>query len=92
MLASLGGLDVLVFSAGIGEHDPAVRSAACAGFEFLGLAIDETKNQSEPHDLDISTPESRVRVMVIHVEENWAIARECARKLRINGELTERKN
>jgi acetate kinase len=79
MLASLGGLDVLVFSAGIGEHSAAVRSAACARFEFLGLAIDEAKNHAEPRDLDISTPESQVRVMVIHVEENWAIARECAR-------------
>jgi acetate kinase len=77
MLASLGGLDVLVFSAGIGEHSAAVRSAACAGFEFLGLAIDEETNHAESHDLDISTPESKVRVMVIHVEENWAIAREC---------------
>jgi acetate kinase len=77
MLASLGGLDVLVFSAGIGEHNPAVRSTACAGFEFLGLTIDETKNHAEPRDLDISSPESKVRVMVIHVEENWAIAREC---------------
>jgi acetate kinase len=77
MVASLGGLDVLVFSAGIGEHSAAVRSAACAGFEFLGVAIDEDKNHAEPCDLDISTPESQVRVMVIHVEENWAIAREC---------------
>jgi acetate kinase len=79
MLASLGGLDVLVFSAGIGEHNPAIRSAACAGFEFLGLAIDEARNHAEPRDLDISTPESKVRVMVIHVQENWAIARSCYR-------------
>jgi acetate kinase len=79
MLASLGGLDLLIFSAGIGEHTPTVRSAACVGFEFLGLAIDEDKNHAEPRDLDIATPDSRVRVMVIHVEENWAIARECAR-------------
>jgi acetate kinase len=77
MLASLGGLDVLVFSAGIGEHSAAIRSAACQGFEFLGLALDEEKNHAEPRDLDISTPESKVRVMVIHVEEDWAIAREC---------------
>jgi acetate kinase len=77
MLASLGGLDVLVFSAGIGEHNAAIRSAACAGFEFLGLALDEEKNHAEPRDLDISTPGSKVRVMVIHVEEDWTIAREC---------------
>jgi acetate kinase len=77
MLASMGGLDVLIFSAGIGEHNPAIRSAVCAGFEFLGLAIDEEKNHADPIDLDISTPDSKVRVMVIHVEENWAIAREC---------------
>ncbi len=79
MLASLGGLDVLVFSAGIGEHSAAIRSAACKGFEFLGLALDEQKNYADPHDLDISTADSKVRVMVIHVEEDWTIARECYR-------------
>ncbi len=79
MVASLGGVDVLVFSAGIGEHSAAVRSAACAGFEFLGLAIDEQQNQAHPIDVDISQPDSQVRVMVIHVEEDWAIAQECYR-------------
>ena len=57
MLASLGGLDVLVFSAGIGEHNAAIRSAACAGFEFLGLALDEQKNHADPIDVDIAQPE-----------------------------------
>ncbi len=77
MLTSLGGLDVLVFSAGIGEHNAAIRSAACKGFEFLGLALDEEKNNADPIDIDIAQPESKVRVLVIHVEEDWAIAREC---------------
>ena len=87
MLASLGGVDALVFTAGIGENSAAIRSAACEGFEFLGLSlatpppcgIDSAKNKSNPIDLDISYPDSKVRVLVIHTEEDWAIAQECHR-------------
>ena len=79
MLASLGGVDALVFTAGIGENSAAIRSAACEGFEFLGLSIDPDKNNSNPIDLDISQPDSQVKVLVIHTEEDWAIARECHR-------------
>jgi acetate kinase len=77
MLASLGGVDALIFTAGIGENSAAIRAAACEGFEFLGLTLDRELNYSHPIDLDIARPDSRVRVLVIHTQEDWEIAREC---------------
>ncbi|TVQ43510.1 MAG: acetate kinase [Gloeocapsa sp. DLM2.Bin57] len=77
MLTSLGGLDVLVFTAGIGENSTLVREKACEGWDFLGLKLDTTKNNDRPEDVDISTPDSAVRILVIHTEEDWAIAQEC---------------
>lgn len=82
MVASLGGLDALVFTAGIGENSAAVRSATCQNFEFLGLCLDLAKNQAHPIDQDIAVPNSQVRVLVIHTEEDWAIAQECHRLAR----------
>ena len=79
MTASLGGLDVLVFTAGVGEHAAQVRQQACAGFEFLGLELDLAKNDTSPMDEDIATAASNVRVLVIHTEEDWAIAQACWR-------------
>ncbi|HHP7243855.1 MAG TPA: acetate kinase [Elainellaceae cyanobacterium] len=77
MMASLGGLDVLVFTAGIGEHHPPTRALACEAFEFLGLKLDNQKNERSPVDVDIARPESTVRVVVVHTLEDWAIAQEC---------------
>jgi acetate kinase len=75
MVAALGGLDALVFTAGIGENSPEVRQAACANFNFLGLQLDPAKNASPHPDRDISTPSSSVRVLVVRAQEDWAIAR-----------------
>jgi acetate kinase len=77
MLASLGGLDALVFTAGIGENSPLVRERACAGFEFLNLKLDLDKNASSPVDRDIAAADSAVRLLVVHTAEDWAIALEC---------------
>lgn len=77
MLASLGGLDALIFTAGVGENVPEIRQAACEAFEFLGIKIDSGKNTSKPIDEDIAKNESTVRVLVIHTQEDWQIAREC---------------
>jgi len=77
MLASLGGLDALVFTAGVGENAPLVRERACAGFEFLGLKLDLDKNNQRLRDVDIAAPDSAVRVLVIHTQEDWEIVREC---------------
>ncbi|MGK7890378.1 MAG: hypothetical protein AB4042_13665 [Leptolyngbyaceae cyanobacterium] len=81
MLASLGRLDALVFTAGIGEHSEDVRSRVCEGFDCLGMAIDDTLNQQHPKDTDIATPGSAVRVLVIHTQEDWQIARTCWTKM-----------
>lgn len=77
MLTSLGGLDALVFTAGVGEHSPEIRQAACEAFGFIGLKLDLEKNQQQPVDEDIATPDSAVRVLVIHTQEDWAIAGQC---------------
>ncbi|MEO0839650.1 MAG: acetate kinase [Cyanobacteria bacterium J06643_5] len=77
MLASLGGLDALVFTAGIGENSPEIRQAACEAFEFLGIEIDVMKNTGKPVDQDITTSDSPIKVLVIHTQEDWQIAREC---------------
>jgi len=79
MIAALGGIDALVFTAGIGENSPNIRGAACANFEFLGLKLDAEKNAQSPADQDISLSDSAVRVFVVRAQEDWAIARECWR-------------
>ncbi|MGB7281094.1 MAG: acetate kinase [Candidatus Acidiferrum sp.] len=77
MIAALNGVDVLVFTAGIGENSAEVRAAACANLGFLGLAIDATKNLASPKEQDISATVSKVSVLVLAAQEDWAIAREC---------------
>ncbi len=77
MLMSLGGVDAVVFTAGIGEHSPWVRAAACDGMAFLGLTIESGANEDFPVDRDIATADSKVRVLVIKAQENWAIAQDC---------------
>ncbi len=77
MLGNLTNLDAIIFSAGIGEHSARVREAACAGFEYLGIQLDSDQNNQSPMDLDIATSDSPVRILVIHTEEDWAIATEC---------------
>ena len=79
MAASLGELDVLVFTAGIGENSPEVREAACSRLKFLGIELDPDANATAKPDTDIATAGSRVRVLVIAAQEDWAIARECVR-------------
>lgn len=77
MAAVLGGIDALVFTAGVGENSPEVRAGTCRTLEFLGLNLDSDKNARPSLDQDISTPDSRVRVLVIRAQEDWAIAAEC---------------
>ena len=77
MLPSLGSLDVLVFTAGVGENSEVVRQRVCQGFEFLGLKLDQHKNSSSPLDQNIAKSDSAIQVLVVHTEEDWAIACEC---------------
>lgn len=82
MAAALGGLEALVFTAGIGENSTEVRAATCAGLTFLGVHVDETRNAGSRGDDEISTSESRVRVLVLKAQEDWAIATACWKLLR----------
>ncbi|MBW4695500.1 MAG: acetate kinase [Lyngbya sp. HA4199-MV5] len=81
MLASLGGVDAIVFTAGVGENAAIVRSLACEHFCFMGLKLDAKKNEHHPIDQDIATADSTVRIFVIHTQEDWAIAQDCHRLL-----------
>ena len=73
--AVLGGIDLLVFAGGIGEHSARVRGAVCGALGFLGIAVDQSSNQS--HAATISSPESKVRVRIVASEEDRQIARHC---------------
>jgi acetate kinase len=79
MISVLGGVDALVFTAGVGENSPEVRAAVCDNFAFLGLRLDQGRNVQRPldYDADISALDATVRVLVIHAQEDWMIAREC---------------
>lgn len=77
MAASLGGIDVCVFTGGVGEHSAAVRSAAVAGLEFLGLEIDDDANQRAADDCDISAPSAKARVLVIKAREDLEMAQQA---------------
>ncbi|MEJ0104182.1 MAG: acetate/propionate family kinase [Bacteroidota bacterium] len=71
--AVLGGLDTLVFSGGIGEHSPEVRRQVCDGLQFLGIELDETRN--EKNESIISADRSKACVRVIHTNEELMIAK-----------------
>ena len=79
MIAVLGGIDALVFTAGVGENSSEVRAAVCDNLAFLGVRLDQEKNVQSPlnKDKDISAGEASVRVLVIHAQEDWMIARAC---------------
>jgi acetate kinase len=77
MVAVLGGIDALVFTAGVGENSPEVRDATCRQLSFLGLKLDRAANAQISPDADIATADSSVRVLLIRAQEDWAIAREC---------------
>jgi acetate kinase len=76
MAAAMDGLDTLVFTGGIGEHQPAVRTAAAGGLRFLGLGLDEAANLVATGDADITAPGAPVRTLVITAREDLEIARQ----------------
>jgi acetate kinase len=77
MVASLAGMDALIFTGGVGENSLEVREHACGDLGFLGLKLDMKANAAPGLDQDIAAPGSTVRVLVIRAQEDWAIAREC---------------
>ena len=76
--AAMGGLDALVFTAGIGENNPVLRAMVCDGLEFLGVKLDAAANDAKKFGAEgeISAADSRVRVFVIPTNEELAIARD----------------
>ncbi|MEN3038220.1 MAG: acetate kinase [Candidatus Kryptonium sp.] len=76
--AAMGGVDVIVFTAGIGENSPDVRKSVCEGLEFLGIKIDNERNNSSEKEKIISTDDSKVKVIVIPTNEELVIALDTA--------------
>ncbi|HWV79338.1 MAG TPA: acetate kinase, partial [Isoptericola sp.] len=76
--ALLGRVDVVAFTAGVGENDAAVRAAVCAGLEGMGIAVDPERNSASRRDERIISPDwTSTLVMVIPTMEELAIARQC---------------
>ncbi len=76
--AAMGGVDAVVFTAGVGENDDRVRLDSCKGLEFLGIKVDEEKNNVHGKEAIISTDDSKVKVLVIPTNEELVIARDTA--------------
>ena len=85
-MATMGGCDVIAFTGGIGENSPAMRRRICHGFEFLGLHLDDDRNESyqptSPQPVELQQPHSRMKAMVVRAREEWMIARETYGLLR----------
>lgn len=80
--AAMGGLDCIVFTAGIGENSPHIRVGVCEGLEFLGVKLDLKANEKRADGIiDISAKSSKVKVLVIPTNEELVIARETAELL-----------
>jgi len=75
-IAVLGGIDALIFTAGIGENNTLIRKKVCERLAFAGIELDEAKNECRPAPLDITKPKSRVKVLVIAANEELMIAEE----------------
>lgn len=80
LAAALGGIDALVFTAGIGENARSLRARICEGLGFLGIALDEARNAANGRE--ISTPDAAVRVLVLATDEELMIARHTLDLLR----------
>lgn len=77
-IAAMGGIDALVFTAGIGENTPSLRTKLCQNLSYLGIELNEELNQKRGEPLDITTEDSKVRVFVIPTDEELVIARDTA--------------
>ena len=76
--AAMGGVDAIIFTAGVGENDAAVRAASVAGLEYMGVKIDPEKNQVRGRETDISAPDATVQVLIIPTNEELMIALDTA--------------
>jgi acetate kinase len=81
MIATLAGLDALIFTGGIGEHSAVIRAAVCAPLSYIQLALDPRANAERHDDADIALPDSPIRVLVLTAREDLAILRHVTRAL-----------
>ncbi len=75
-VAAMNGVDAIAFTAGIGENDGYVREQVCSYLGYLGITIDAQANKARGEEVEISTPDSKVKVLVVPTNEELAIARE----------------
>ena len=78
-IAEMGGVDAIVFTAGVGENDRSVRWDVCEHMEYLGIKVDPEKNKYRGRQMDISVDYARVRVLVIPTNEDLVIAEDTKR-------------
>ena len=78
----MGGVDAIVFTAGLGENSPSNREAICSGLEFMGVSVDTEKNNVRGKEVIVSKDDSRVKVMVIPTNEELMIARDTHKLLK----------
>ena len=81
-IAALGGIDVIAFTGGIGEKSATARRAICDGLQWQGILLDPKKNENHTGEGEISTPDSRVKILVIPANEELIVARETAEVIR----------
>ena len=81
--AALGGVDVIVFTAGVGENQIELRESVCKQLEFLGIDFDPERNNCRGEEVEITRPGSKVRVVVIPTDEEYMIA--CDTKSIVEG-------
>ncbi len=74
--AAMGGIDVLIFSGGVGEKSPLIREKICEGLEFLGIHLDKDANETDLPEKNIAMPQSPVEILVIPTDEEIVIARD----------------
>jgi len=76
MAAAMGGVDVVAFTAGVGERSPEIRHRVATGLGFLGMAIDEDRNSDAAGDIEITAAGATARTFVVHAREDLEIARQ----------------
>lgn len=76
--AVLGGVDIIVFTAGVGENSPELREAICEKLAYMGVTLDKEANRSRGKEVVISGPDSKVKVVVIPTDEELVIAQDTA--------------
>jgi len=76
--AAMGGVDAIIFTAGVGENDKGIRTAVCEGLEYMGVKLDAEANKQRGKELVLSTEDSKVKVLLIPTNEELMIAMDTA--------------